>query len=222
MPSNYRWARKVSMDSYQIGDKEYKLEELQGLIEDGQMKREYETKFNTNFENAWSAYGKSQNEKRELQEELEKLKTTPPPKSDSPSINLDEEFTKRGYLSREEAQKLVDERVEYTQTVQNIAGQFRTLEKDLTGEDGRPKFESDKILEYMRENPGLTDPKKAYDLMHLDEISAWKAEQLSKKPDFHTNTGDTAVNKQPQPIAINRDNVDAALREALSESGGKF
>lgn len=221
MPSNYRWARKVSM-SYQIGDKEYELEELQKLIEDGEMKREYETKFNTNFENAWSAYGKSQNEKRALQEELEKLKTATPAKVDAPTINLDEELSKRGYLSREEAQKLVDERVEYTQNVQAIASQFRTLERDLTGEDGRPKFESEKVLEYMRENPGLTDPKKAYDLMHLDEIAAWKAEQLTKKPGFHTNTGDTAVSKQPQPVVIDRSNVDAALREALAESSGKF
>lgn len=210
------------MDSYQIGDKEYKLEELQKLIEDGEMKREYETQYNTDFKSAWSAYGKSQNEKKQLQEELDRLKTTPPPKEEATEINLDEELNKRGYLSREEAQKIVDERLEYNQTVQSIAGQFKNLEKEITGTDGRPKFESDKVLEYMKENPGLTDPAKAYNLMYLDEIAAWKAEKLTKKPDFSTNTGETAVDKQPRPVSYDRENIDAALREALSESSGKF
>lgn len=211
------------MDQFQVGDKEYSLEELQTLIDKGSYALDMEKEFNTDFKNAWSAYGKSQNRIKEMETELDKYKTQAPVAESKPEINLDEEFSKRGILSREEADKLVEEKLATKERTNQIVSQFKKLEGDLTGEDGRPKFESEKVLEYMQQNPGLLDPEKAYNMMYLDEISTWKAEQLSKKPGFApTNTSNTAANKQPQPVSYNRDNVDAALREALSESSGKI
>lgn len=209
------------MDKYQIGEKEYSLEDLQALIGDGEKKREYEKTYNTTFDSAWSAYGKTQNENKQLREELESLKnkTTETPKLEMP--NLDEVFNQKGFVTREEAERLADERFEYKNQVNAIANQFKKLESEITGDDGRPKFVKDEVLEFMQQN-NIIDAEKAYNMMHLDEIANWKAEQLTKKPGFApTNPGQTNAQKTPAPVTYNRDNVDAALREALSERRGK-
>jgi len=213
--------------NYQIGEKEYSLDELQTLIDKGSYALEMEKEFNTDFKGAWSAYGKSQNKVKELEDALEverkaKADAAQSAPTTSQLPNLDEELSKRGYLSKEDADKLLDEKLTYREQVQAIASQFKKLEGEITGEDGRPKFETEKVLGYMKEN-NLIDPQKAYDMMNLDEISNWKAEQIAKKPGFApSNTSNTASNKQPQPVTYNRDNVDMALREVLSESQGKI
>ncbi len=208
------------MVDYEIGDKKYTLEELQALIGDGEAKREYETKYNTNFDSAWSAYGKAQNENKQLKEELEKVRSAPveTPKSEP---NLDEIFNQKGVVTKDQIDRMLDEKLTSREQVQSITKKFGQLGKEIDGSDGRPKFDNDEIMGFMQEN-NILDPEQAYKLKHLDELANWKAEQLSKKPGFApTNTTETATNKTPAAISYNRDNVDAALREALSERGGK-
>lgn len=207
--------------TFKIGEKEFSLEEIQGLIADGEQKREYESKYNTTFDNAWSAYGRGQNKIKELEEELSKVKEVKP--TDTEEIDLDQEFKKRGYLTREETEKLFEEKQQYQQTIMSIANQFVSLEKEFNGADGRPKFDKQEILTYMEEHPGLLDPKQAYEMKNLDALASWKAKKLTETPEFdRPNEGNTATDKTPVPIKIDRNNVDSALREALAESRGKF
>lgn len=211
------------MDAYQIGEKEYSLEELQKLIDKGSYAIEMESKFNTPFESAWSAYGRTQNENRELREQLEAAKAQPQEvEKPEQTPNFDEILAQKGYLSREDAEKLVEEKITLKQQVEQIAGTMKSLEGKLDGSDGRPKFEINDMLTYMQEN-SMTDPEKAYNYRYSDEIATWKADKAGTKPEFApSNTGDTNASKSPAAVAFNRDNVDAALREALSESGGKI
>jgi hypothetical protein len=207
-------------DTFQVGDKEYSLEELQKKIEKGDYAIEMEQKYNTPFENAWSAYGKTQNENRELREKLEAFEKQTPATPVTP--DLDEVFNQKGVVTKDQFDTMLDERLSSREQVKEIASKFKNLEGDIDGKDGRPKFDTQEVLKFMQEN-NLLDPDRAYNLLHQDEIANWKVEQLTKKPGFApTNSGESASNKSPTQVSLNRDNLGAALTEALNASGGRI
>lgn len=229
-------ARKESMDKITIGDQEYTLEEAQALIDKGQTAKEMEEKYNTDFSSAWSAYGKSQNEKKELDQklqdataELEKLRSSMP-KTEAPQKGLTrEELEELGYVRKEDVDKsyvkkdeidsIFDSKIQTEREAQKIVQKMDYLKETIDGEDGRPKFEPEKVLDYMSEHNTL-DPEEAYNQMHKDAIEEWKQKQLDgKKPSgmgVVNNTGNP--DKTPQEPSVVRDNLGPSIREALSES----
>lgn len=204
----------MSDQTYQVGEKEYGLEELQNLIEKGNYALEMEQKYNTPFENAWSAYGKTQNENKDLKEKISEYE------KGNGSQKWQEE-AKKTFLTRDELDQEVEQRIATREQIKDITSQFKKLEKDIDGTDGRPKFDNQEILDYMKEN-NLLDPEKAYNLKHMDQIAEWKAKQMIEKPEFANPSGHPAANKQPVQTKFNRDNLGAAISEALGENSGKI
>lgn len=228
------------MDKITIGDQELTVEEAQELVEKGRYAKEQEEKYNTDFPSAWSAYGKSQNENKEMrdrlkraEDELEKIRTTISPQKETPPSGLTkDQLEELGYVKRDDVEKsyvkkdeidtLVDTKIKTDREAQRIVSRMEELSSTINGEDGRPEFESQKILDYMIKHEKL-DPEEAYNEMYKSEIEEWKQKQLDgKKPSgmgVLNNPGSTR--KEPVNPEIVRDNLGPSIREALSEGSAK-
>jgi len=85
------------------------------------------------------------------------------------------------------------------ETAQNLA-------KEIDGTDGRPAFEIDSILEFMREN-NIADPNLAYRIKNEEALDAWKESKYAeaKKPGLNTLEVSTAGSKQPRKVKATKD-----------------
>ena len=204
----------MSDQTFQVGEKDYSLDELQGLIEKGNYALEMEKKYNTPFENAWSAYGKSQNELKEYKDKITEYE------KNNGSQNWQEE-AKKTFLTREDLDKEVENRLTQRDIVKDNLAKVEKLTSEYDGKDGKPKFEAQEALDYMKEN-NMLDIEKAFKSLHQDDLVDWKAKQLATKPEFLNPEGNAGEKKQPVQTRYTRDNLRGAISEALSESSGKI
>ncbi len=217
-----------------INGQEYDSADAEALIGLGSKTREYEQKWNTSLDKVWPEYGKSQTTLKQLQTENETYKRQlaefQAKQSAGTETNLDvqkakeaakqlglvfQEDISKNYITREQALEIARQERESERAVEAVLNTADRLEKEITGEDGRPKFNKKHVLAYAN-TYGFTDVQAAYEDMYSDVLKGWKDSQLESKksPGLKTiQTGGTS--KQPKDVKITDDNVRDALREAL-------
>lgn len=216
-----------------IGDTEYTPTELESLIADGKFKREVEEKQNTKLDKINGAYVKLTQERKSWEDERAeylKLKdekeqaNKPAPEFDEATISkAQEEARKLGLFTKNEVEQYVSENFPKFYSQQRAADKLlegmEGLEKEITGEDGRPKFVLDEILGHIKET-GIRDPLKAYKDKYETELDTWKEKKLSgaKREGIYSESGSTAGGKQPPPVKVTRDNLEKLVREAIHGS----
>jgi hypothetical protein len=115
---------------------------------------------------------------------------------------LSKEFDSQ-YTSRRSGEKLLDE--------------VKSLEKDIDGSDGRPKFDSEGVLNFMQQNPGFQKPQQAYEAMYPEEMAQWRVDQImNKKKSGITTTTSVSSNKSPQSVSVTAENIHAMMSESLN------
>ena len=102
---------------------------------------------------------------------------------------------------------------------QKVLDSANTLEKEIDGKDGRPKFNKRVDLAYANAY-GHSDLKAAYEDMHKDVLDGWKATQIEakKSPGLKTLKGSGSVKESTNP-KLDDSNVGAALHEVLGRGG---
>lgn len=216
-----------------IGGTDYTPTELESLITDGQFKRDVEAKQNTKLDKLNGAYVKLtqdaktwETERTELQQlRDEKAKANQPqPEFDEATIaKAQEEARKLGLYTESDVRKLVEQDFPKYYSQQRQADKLlegmEGLEKEITGEDGRPKFVLEDVLTHIKET-GIKDPLKAYKDLYEAELDTWKEKKLSgaKREGIFSESGSTAGGKQPAEVKVTRENVGKLVREALNGS----
>lgn len=211
-----------------LGDKEYTQEELDNLVGMGQKALEYEKRYNTDFDNAWKAYGKTTNKVKELEQKLASYETQMQQKQE-PQLPVDQELARRqaleqakelGLVTKEDFKNYLERefRPFYQQErmAERLLDESTSLEKKYDGSDGRPKFQTDDVLDYMSEY-GIRNPEAAYKLMYEEELDSWKQKQLNKAKTRGIDVQSTSNlgSRQPKDVRPTKDNFDSLLQEAL-------
>ena len=214
------------VEKVKLGDKEYTQEELSQLVGLGEIAREAETKFNTKIDRVWPEYTRTNQENKRLQAELEearKPKAPEVPLNDQQAIKeAREALMKLGGITDENFDNYLDKsfRKYYLreQEARDLLSGMKDMEGKYSGSDGRPKFDTDRVLEFMDQN-GIRNPESAYKIMNEGEIDKWKEEQLSKaKPKgYMTESASGMTTRQPSNVKVTKDNLDALISEALGQ-----
>jgi hypothetical protein len=83
-------------------------------------------------------------------------------------------------LVKEELSKTQEEKLKAEREDSAFNRVMESLEAELDGEDGRPKFEREKVLAYGMEHQNF-DPRSCYNDMHETELDEWKIKQANEK-----------------------------------------
>lgn len=221
-----------------IGGKEYTAEEAQELVGLGSRAREYEQKANTKLESIYPEYTKLTQERQnwtrkeqEYEQKLQQIQQRQGTSEEQPGdvkaaieaarklgITLNEDLEKSGYIKKDDLPKMFDEyytkKSEQEKAIQSVLSEADSLEKELNGEDGRPKFNKKQVLAYASAYKlGL---KEAYEDMHSDSLKAWKDSQVTKVQKPGTRTlQPTAGGKQPKDARPTQGNLKNMVSESL-------
>lgn len=218
-----------------IGDQEYSPEEAQSLIDKGRMTSEYEKKWNTSVDKVWPEFGRLSQEKSEWLKERENLtkqvetfnkkqeagtdtaidRAKAREAAKKLGFVLDEDLDKSGYVKKEDLDKYLEERDKNKESVQKVLNEADRLEKEINGEDGRPKFVKKLVLAYAN-TYGFDDLNKAYEDMHKENLDEWKKKQVEAKKNPALKTMKTSgQGKEPKEVRPDDNNFKALLREKL-------
>jgi hypothetical protein len=222
-------AEEQEIEKIKLGEEEYTQDELQRYVELGKIGVEAEEKYNTKLDKVWPEFSKKSNELKEAQEKLEQLQEQIEQKVESGEQTPDEGIEK----ARQAAKKLgivVDEDFEdmmgksfrkyYLQerSAEKLLETAQSLEKEIDGKDGRPKFDTEEVLTFMSNNPGFKDLNRAYEAMHPEEMAEWRANKIleGKKKGLVTQE-DTQSNKTPEEVKVNRGNLKDLISEIVNQ-----
>jgi len=210
-----------------IGEREYSQDDLQELVGLGERAREV-GESHGGFDKYVSEFGKKSQRIGDLKKELEEVKNPINSQgglTDEATQQAKDAARKLGIVLTDDIKDMVgeilksefDDQYSARRSGEKLLDQVKGLEKEIDGSDGRPKFDSEKVLEFMSENRGFTDPQKAYEAMNMDQMSTWKAEQIisKRRSGITTDTG-TRQNKTPQDVSVNKENLHDLMREALN------
>jgi len=215
---------ETPVEKIKLGDKEYTQSELQDLVGIGEKTREIETNLNTKIDRVYPEYTKATQKNREYEAKIKDYETkTATPQLDEESIRQAKEAAKKigivtddgiaEFVSKNFRQMYMQERA-----AEKLLDDCRDFEKDMDGTDGRPKFKTEEILQYMQET-GIRNPEKAYKDKYEKEVDSWKEGKLgqARKSGMVTETGSTAGGKEPTKVPVTRDNLDQLIKEALGQ-----
>jgi hypothetical protein len=214
------------VEKIKIGDEEFDPTDLQEIVNKGKWAREVEEKQNTKLDKLMPEFTKATQRVKELEEKEKAWNDTQEKKLlNTPATELSEEeqaiqakiqARKLGLLTVDDVNDYVTKRMEAVQQANELLDNCRKYEKEVNGEDGRPKFDIEEVLEHMKET-GIKDPIKAYKDKYEDQLEKWKEDQLNKakKSGLYTETGSSG-NHEPTPIKIDKNNLQDALTEALN------
>jgi hypothetical protein len=208
------------LEKIKIGENEYDTKELESFIEKGKKVDEYTKKYNTDFDKAWTLYGKTTQENKSLKEELETLRQTVI-QPQSGDLTVEQIQQAKAQLEkilggRVVIDKELDERISQREAGKELLTECKGYEKDIDGSDGRPKFDTTDLLQYMQET-GVRKPMQAYKLKYESELDAWKQSELNKEKGTNLPTLSTQTNKQPARVTITKDNIGDLIREQLNQ-----
>lgn len=226
----------VEPEKIKLGETEYTLEELTGLVEDGKFKREIEEKQNTKIESVLPKYTRLTQERKTWEEERDeylKLKQEydqqQQQKNQQPQEFTPEQIAEAkrqakgiGLLTQDDIDEYLNKKFPILYVQQRQADKtlekMENLAKEIDGSDGRPRFDIDEILEYRQKN-GIADPLTAYKIKFENELDAWKESKLTgvKREGLQTETKSTAGAKAPVEVRPTRDNLGKLLREELAK-----
>lgn len=206
---------------FTFGEKEYTKDELEKIFEKQKIVEDLE-KDHGDISKLKSEFGRRADEIGKLKEqltELEKKEEDP----ETPDLSEDEEEAKKQleagikqikehghFLTQDEVRQVIRQE----RMAEQLLDQVKGLSEEINGEDGRPKFEGNDILQYMKET-GINNPERAYKIKHEEELEKWKADQLAKgtPSGMPTNT-ETPSTKYPE-IKIPKN--EGGLKKAVSE-----
>ena len=205
-----------------LGDKEFSQDELLQKVGLAEKVSELEGKYNTKLDSVWPEYGRSQTKVKELEARIAEMQTQ---KQDTGEIDPTtakqalEAARKLGLLTKEDG---VMTRAEFREAymqereTDRLMGELETLEADVDGKDGRPKFEKISVLEHMKDT-GIKNPMKAYKDMYETQLDEWKTKELSKSKGqgMYTVNQSSQGSKKPIDIKPTKDNLDQLVAEAL-------
>jgi uncharacterized damage-inducible protein DinB len=205
-----------------LGDTEYEPTELEQMVAKGKKVDEYEKKYNTDFDKAWSGYGKATQENKTLKEELESLRQAQSvsPQPNYQQLTEDQKIQARTALSdilggKPMTDKELDNWYQNRRAGERLIDECKELAGEIDGSDGRPKFDVDEVLGHMKET-GIRDPMKAYKDKYEPELDVWKQSELSKSKGMTLPTlSPSGVTKQPANVKISKDNIQELIREEL-------
>jgi len=217
--------------SIKLGDKEYTQEELQEAVGARNMVKELEEKWDTKIDKVYPKFTQNSTRLKEVENELNELKQKQSTADNKPIDEIDEEtkaeakraarkldlltkddLTDLGYISKDDFQRYYKDQRESEKLLDNM----NSMQKDIDGEDGRPAFKTQEVLEYMSENR-LVNPEIAYKLMNEGALDSWKEKKISevKKPGLVTDTSSSVGVKLPPEVKVTKENRDAMLKAAL-------
>ena len=218
-----------------IGETEYTMDELAGLVADGQFKREVETKQNTKLDRVMGEYTKLSQDRASWEDERADYLKLKQERDEAAARNNNNtqwsedqiaqakrEAKALGLFTKEDVEEYVSQNFPKYYVQQREADRMlermESLQSEIDGKDGRPKFQMDEILEHIKAT-GIKDPLKAYKDKFEGELDAWKEEKLvgSRREGLRTQTGSSAGGKQPQEVRPTRENFGRLLKEALHE-----
>lgn len=235
MADNFFDPKENNMDNQdpqtiKVGEKEYSPEQLQQLVQLGEIGREMEEKWNTKIDRVYPEFSKAKNDLKTMEEEVTRLRTPAPqaPAADD-GMGLSEDDIAK---ARKEARKIgivtddaFDEFMgnkfrEYfvrERAIEKTMENLDRLEGEISGEDGRPKFVKEDILRFMQET-GVNNPEQAYKLKHEKEIDAWRSKQImdAKREGVYSESASSAGGKTPPAVKVTRDNLSSLVSEQLS------
>lgn len=211
-----------------VGDHEYTQEELNEFVGLGKQTKEYEQKYNTKLDRVWPEYGRSQTRLKELEDQINKPKENVPLDKQQEIETARRAAKELGILTKDDLNELgivtkadFDNYYRVQRATEKILEEAGDLEKEINGEDGRPAFRKEEILDYMKDT-GILDMKTAYKVKYEPQLDAWKETKLAgaKKSGMSTMSANTPLgNKAPDVPKITRDNLNSMIDEALQ---GKF
>ncbi len=207
------------IEKIKIGEAEYDQKELESYIEKGKKVDEYTKKYNTDFDKAWSSYGKTTQENKALKEELEQVKSQAQARQQTQVGELSEDQIQQ---AREQAKKIgivtqgdLDSWYTSRRAAEKLLEDCKALEDEVNGEDGRPKFTTEEMLTHMQET-GIKNPMKAYKDKYETELDAWKESILNKEKGSSLPTLTTGGGaKQPKNVLVTKENIGQLVREQL-------
>lgn len=211
-------------EKIKLGDKEYTEEELSSLVGLGQTARDLETKWNTKVDSLLPEYTKSRQELKEWQKKYEdtqkQLEQVKGAQNVQPSGSLTEEQVQAvktqlkslgvqfqgdlegWYNTRRAAEKLLEE--------------MDDLQGEINGTDGRPKFVTQDVLDYMMET-GIKKPIDAYELKYKPQLKEWETKQINatKQSNMYTTSASSSGQRNPKEVKVTKSNLDEMVKEAL-------
>jgi len=214
------------IEKIKIGEAEYDQKELESYIEKGKKVDEYTKKYDTDFDKAWSLYGKTTGENKELKAKLEQLQQQVQTQQ-APIGALTEEQKAQARQQLQEimgGRIIVDKDLDTTLS-QREAGKAllddcKDKESEIDGSDGRPKFVTNDILAYMQET-GFRNPLKAYKDKYENELDVWKQSELNKEKGSNLPTLTSMGEKQPKKVSVTKENIGELIREQLNSGGNQ-
>jgi len=217
------------VDTIKLGDEEFTQEALEKLVGLGKIAQEVEEKYNTKIDKVYPAFTKTtqelsemRNSKTQLEKDLEEMRGKLPADDDQVAF-AKQQLKQFGVVFGDDLDKIVNERtskaIEEKEAAKNLLDGIKDLQRDIE-KDGKPPVETVELLEYMRDNPGLNDPKKAYKFMKEEQLDAWRDKQISngKRPGLQTISSSQAGSKEPLEVRPNLDNLSKLMSEALGSN----
>ena len=213
-------AAQEEIAKIKIGEVEYDPKEVEDYISKGKKVDEYTKKYNTDFDKAWSSYGKTTQENKALKEELEQVKSQSQARQQVTTGDLSDEQIQQ---AREQAKKIgivtqgdLDTWYQSRRSAEKLLEECKGYEGEIDGADGRPKFNSEAILNHMADT-GIKNPLKAYKDKYESELDAWKESTLNKERGSSLPTLSTSSNKEPKRVSVTKDNIGDLIREQLNQ-----
>lgn len=226
---------ELEMEKVKIGDEEYTQDELANLVGLGKIAKEAEEKFSTKIDKVYPEFTKKSQLVKDYEAKIKDLETQASQAQQKVRLDptdevavkeakeaarnlgilLKDDLAEMGIVTKSDFRNYYNEVREAEKLLDNM----RTLETKYDGKDGRPRFDTESLLEYMTET-GIQNPEVAYKIKHEEDLSTWKEQQIAKarKPGYDTIESGSGA-KQPGTVKVTRDNIDKLVGEALE---GKF
>ena len=205
-----------------LGEKEYSQDELNRLVELGNIAEEAEKKYNTKIDRVWPEYGRTQTRVKELEQQLEearKPKIQLPANEEQAIREAKDAARKLGLVTNDDfndyMNKSFKDMYRQEREAERLLDDVKGLEKEMDGKDGRPRFDAEAVLSHMAQT-GINDPNKAYKDMYEKELDAWKMKQFGRKPGMTTATGGAAAKAPAFKKPTNEEELNRMVAEMLA------
>lgn len=209
-------------EAIKVGDKAYTQEELNRIVQLGEIGREAEEKYNVKIDKIWPNHQQTINEKKQLEQEIENLKQAKVATKVETGVELSPEelssqaraeAKKLGLVSIDDVNEYIDRRIE----AKEIQADVQTVVNQGVEKYGI-KTDEGAILQHMVDT-GIRNPEKAFKDLYEEKIDDWKQKQLDslKKPGMATDTTSTAGAKQPQSVPVTKENFFARFDEIVDK-----
>lgn len=135
-----------------------------------------------------------------LAESVLKMTAKNAPQRDPVLERADEQLKSMRYVKADDVQQMIA--VAFAQ--REFVTKMQDLAKVHDGSDGNPRFEYEKVANYM-DKTGISDPEQAYKVMYLDNLADNKAKQKRGTP---------FTERQGAPMSSSTDSSKADLDDA--------